>query len=130
MSDVVVDSSVWIDFFRGDAEIVERVDALLADDRVAVTGPIIAEVSSGARTVALFEKLRARLGALTILSDPPDLWQRVGEVRFGLARKGVQAHIVDLSIALTARAHAHCLLTRDRDFGRIADALSLELDLR
>jgi predicted nucleic acid-binding protein len=46
MSDVLVDSSVWIDFFRGDAQAVKRLDPLLADGRVAVPGTIYAEVVS------------------------------------------------------------------------------------
>jgi len=129
MSDVVVDSSEWIDFFRGDAKTVKRLDRMLADDRIAVTGPIVAEVSSGAQTKAAFELLRKHLGALTVLPDPPNLWQQVAEVRFQLSRRGFQAHIVDLTIALTAYANGNTLLTRDKDFKVIAEVTFLDLDL-
>lgn len=129
MSDVLVDSSLWIDFFRGQPTVVSRLDSLLANDRVAVSGPIIAEVASGARSLKQFEWLRQHLSALNVLPDPPDLWQRVAEARFQLARKGVQAHLVDLSIAITATAYGHALATRDKDFRKIAKVLLLDLEL-
>ena len=37
MSDILVDSSVWIDFFRGDKPSITRLDPLLLNDRVAVS---------------------------------------------------------------------------------------------
>ena len=129
MSDVLVDTSVWIDFFRGDPQAIVRLDPLLRDDRAAVSGPIVAEVTAGARTPAIFQQLRARLGALTMLEPPPDVWERVAAARFSLARHGTQAHMVDLLIAMTASTAGHALLTRDRDFTGIARVLPLDVEL-
>jgi predicted nucleic acid-binding protein len=129
VSDVLVDTSVWIDFFRGDARVLARLDPLLEDDRAAVAGPIVAEVTSGARTSAVFRQLRARLAALTMLEAPADVWDRVAAARFSLARSGTQAHLVDLLIALTASHAGHALLTRDRDFTAIARAVPLDVEL-
>jgi predicted nucleic acid-binding protein len=129
VSDVLVDTSAWIDFFRGDRQAIARVDPLLRDDRAAVSGPIVAEVTSGARTPSVFQQLRTRLGALVMLEPPPDLWDRVATARFALARQGTQAHLVDLLIALTASTSGHALLTRDRDFTGIAQVIPLDVEL-
>jgi predicted nucleic acid-binding protein len=129
MSDVLVDSSVWIDFFRGRGDAVKRLDPLLADDRAATTAIIVAEVASGARTRGVFDELTLRLGALPSLPEPQNEWRRVAELRFTLARRGVQAHLVDLVIALAAADAGHRLLTRDDDFAEIAGLIALELDL-
>jgi hypothetical protein len=129
VSDVLVDTSVWIDFFRGDKQAITRLDPLLRDDHAAVAGPIVAEVTSGARTPAIFQQLRARLGALTTLELPQDGWDRVAAARFSLARQGTQAHLVDLLIALTASSASHRLLTRDRDFTAIAQVVPLDVEL-
>ena len=129
MSDVLVDSSVWIDFFRGERRTVARVDTLLVDDRAAVCGPIVAEVTSGTVDLATFHRVRTKLRALSVLPDPTDLWDRVGEARFGLARQGVQAHLVDLVIAVTANVRGHSLLTRDKDFTAIAKVIALDVDV-
>ncbi|MFP6665660.1 MAG: hypothetical protein VCC00_15815 [Deltaproteobacteria bacterium] len=53
----------------------------------------------------------------------------LAEARFTLARQGAQAQLIDLSIALTTDAAAAHLLTRDRDFERIAAVLPLELTI-
>ncbi len=129
MSATVVDTSAWVDFLRGDEEAGSRVDRLLADGAVVVTGPIRAEVLSGAQTSGQYERLRRLFEGLVRMADPPDLWDRVGEYRFALARGGFQAEIVDLAIAVTAFAGGHRLLTRDRDFSRIRTVVPIELDL-
>ena len=129
MSDVLVDSSAWIDFFRGRPDAVRRIDRLLADDRAATTSIITAEVTSGARTRATFDELTARFSALSTLPEPMQVWRRVAELRFALARQGFHAHLIDLGIALAAADAGHRLLTRDRDFTAIGKAVGLDLEL-
>ena len=129
MSRVLVDSSAWIDFLRGRPEAVKRVDGLLAEDLAATADVITAEVTSGARTRVEFEELRAMFAALPQIGAPHDLWGRVAESRFSLARQGVQANLVDLAIAVTASSSGCRLLTRDRDFVAIARATAVDLDL-
>jgi predicted nucleic acid-binding protein len=129
LSEVLIDSSAWIDFFRGEPEAVRRVDPLLAEDRGATTAIITAEVASGARTRAVFDKLVTTFSALSSLPDPDKLWPRVAELRFTLARQGFQADLIDLAIALTAAHSRHALLTRDRDFEAIARAVAIDLEV-
>ena len=127
MSDLLVDSSIWIDFFRGKPDVVRRMDAALDHDRVAVCGPIVAEVLSGTRTRADFARVKDAFEGLTLLPDPIDAWPRVGEARFALARRGTQAALIDVLIAMTAAEAGHALLTRDSDFRRIAAVVPVEL---
>jgi predicted nucleic acid-binding protein len=127
VSDVLVDSSVWIDFFRGEANTRARVDGLLAEDRVAIAGVVWAEVLSGARDRPVYLRLARSLSALRMLAEPTDIWNRVAEARFALARGGTQAAVTDLWIAIVAAASGHALLTRDRDFERIRTVVPLDL---
>ena len=126
---VLIDSSVWIDFFKGAPAAVSSVDALLASDRAAIAGPVFAEVVSGARTRNEFATLSTKLAALRWLEPPPEVWSLVAETRFTLARQGVQAHLVDLVLAHTAYATSCELLTRDRDFEHIAQVLAFGLQV-
>jgi predicted nucleic acid-binding protein len=125
----VIDTSAWVDFLRGEPKAVARVDLLLADGAVAVTGPIRAEVLSGARSSAQYERLRNLFDGLVRVPDPPALWERVAEYRFALARSGFQAEIVDLAIAVAVFASGLRLLTRDRDFQRIRTVVPIELEV-
>ena len=129
MSLSVVDTSAWIDFFRGDRRTVPRVDRLLEDGVVAFVGPIRAEVLSGARTSAEYERLRSLFDGLVAVPDPPAMWERVAECRFALARGGHQVELVDIAIAVATFARGFRLLTRDRDFERIRMVVPIELDL-
>lgn len=129
MSDTLVDSSAWVAFLRGERPAVWRIDPLLADGRVAITGPISAEVLSGARSRADFDLLKRLLHGLEWLGEPSSLWERVAEHRFALARKGYQASLIDLTIALSALDAGHGLLTRDSDFRRIQAVIPVELQV-
>jgi len=64
-----------------------------------------------------------------MLVPPADVWERAAAARFGLARQGTQAHLVDLLIALSASHAGHALLTRDRDFTAIAQVVPLDVEL-
>lgn len=129
MSDVLADSSAWIAFLRGDAAAVRRIDPLLAEGRVATAGAVYAEVLSGTASRGDFDLLSGLLHGLEWLPEPRDLWERVAEARFTLARRGFQAAIVDLVIALCALEARHTLLTRDRDFTRIRTVVPFELEV-
>jgi hypothetical protein len=126
---VLADTSVWIDFFRGQPEAVARLRPLLEERRVAIAGPVYAELLSGPRTPEIQDKLRTRLRSLHWLPEPAEVWDRVAEARFALARQGRQAALVDALIAVTAAAARCTLLTRDRDFVRISRVLPLQLEL-
>jgi predicted nucleic acid-binding protein len=127
VSRVLVDSSTWSDFLRGENAARTRVDALLADDDAAITGIVLAEVLSGARDRPAFLRLERLLEALPFLREPAGVWLRVAETRFTLARGGYQAAITDLVIAIVAFDAGHTLLTRDRDFERIRAVVPLDL---
>lgn len=88
-----------------------------------------AEVLSGAPTLAALARLRTLLRSLDWLSEPRDIWDRAAETRFALARRGHQASLVDVYLALSAAEAGHALLTRDTDFARIKEALPLEVTL-
>lgn len=118
---VLVDTSVWIRFFRAaTSPEAKALDALLSVAPVATCAPIRAEVLSGATTQREFHRLRKLFEALIQLELPTDLWSRIEESRFALARRGHQASLVDLMIALTAHAHHAALWTLDDDFKHLA----------
>jgi predicted nucleic acid-binding protein len=129
MSDVLVDTSAWVAFLRGESAAVRRVDRLLADGRAAITGPIVAEVLSGARTRPEFDLLKRLLHGVNRLPDPQAVWDRVAEHRFALARLGHQASLVDLAVALAALDAGHAVLTRDLDFRPIRIVIPVDLEV-
>jgi predicted nucleic acid-binding protein len=63
---IAVDTSVWIDFFRGRTPVVEKLAALLDRDQVTLPVPVRIEILSGARK-AEGPRLRRLLSALPVL---------------------------------------------------------------
>ena len=59
---ILVDSSAWIDFFRGsDTPQVERLDRLFGEERIAVGDLIVTEVLQGFRSEREFDQARKTL---------------------------------------------------------------------
>jgi hypothetical protein len=124
---VLVDSSAWIAFFRGEVAAIQLIDGLLADGDAAVCGPIFAELVSGVSLPAESRRLAALLRGLEWLEPEAEIWPRIATTRFTLARAGKQAALIDLFIAHTAADHGADLLTRDRDFVDIATVVPVQM---
>ena len=129
MPATIVDSSAWVDFLRGERAAVARVSAPVREGLAAVTGPIAAEVLSGARSTGEYRLLNDVLAGLEWVPDTASLWLRVAEHRFALARSGFQAGMIDLSIAVTALDAGRRVLTRNRAFERIRTVVPIELEV-
>jgi predicted nucleic acid-binding protein len=128
LSSVLPDSSAWIDYLRGNAQAIARLDRLLTGNELAICGPVYAEVVSGAGDRPTFDRLASRFSSLSWLDAPESAWRQIAELRFALARQGTSAHALDLLIAVTAFHAGHLLLTRDRDFVLIGRILPIEID--
>jgi predicted nucleic acid-binding protein len=55
-------------------------------------------------------------------------WERAGELRAQLLRRGLKAHLADTLIAQSCLDHDVALITRDRDFRNFARHAGLRLE--
>ena len=121
---VLVDTSVWVRFFRsGQSPEAIHLEELLQLRAVVTCDPIQVEVASGARTDHERKELHEVFAAIPLFNLPPDVWRQIEEARFTLARKGRQASLIDLMIAATAQYHGTLLWSLDTDFAVIHGAL-------
>ncbi|MBI1870619.1 MAG: PIN domain-containing protein [Chlamydiae bacterium] len=129
MSDVLVDSSVWIDFFRKKSSPEgEALDRLLEENRVCTVDLIKVEIVGGAKTLQQFEDLKSYFDALPLLEEPQGLWENMMHLQFNLHRKGIQGvGIPDLMIAVMAQTYHKVIFTRDHDFKRIRNVFPIQL---
>ncbi|MGB4780766.1 type II toxin-antitoxin system VapC family toxin [Candidatus Methylomirabilis sp.] len=129
MSDILVDTSVWLEFFRAkDSPYAEALDRLLEDERVCTSDLIKAEIVPGARTPKQFRELKEYFDALPLATEPASLWEEIMEVQFRLKRRGINGiSIPDLMIAVVANANGKVVFTKDSDFRLIQRGLSIEL---
>ncbi len=127
---VCVDTSVWIEFFRGsDEAVVQELHRLLDADLVALPVPVRLELTSGA-TRSEGPRLRRLLSALPILLPTPTLWSKL-EGWVEQAKKSRQRFgAMDLLIAGIADEHGSTVWSRDADFARLAKLGLVRLHLK
>ncbi len=122
---VLVDSSVWIDYFRAGRH-AEELEDLLDEGRTVTNSLIIAElvpVLHLKRQSRLIDLLR-ELECEPLLSD----WDEVVRLQIICLRHGINGvGIPDLLIAQHAMQHGLQLLVRDRHFRQLARHAPLHL---
>ncbi len=129
MSDILVDTSVWLEFFRmRESPYAEALDRLLEEEQVCIAHLIKAEIISGARTPKQFRELKDYFDALPLATEPASLWSEIIEVQFRLKRMGINGiSMPDLIIAVVAKANDKVIFTKDGDFRRIQRGLPITL---
>jgi len=118
---VLVDTSVWVDFFRRPSRI--DLPTVVDLDEVVTCLPVLQEVLQGFREEAAFTLARDAMLALPIVETP--LRPEVFEEAVSLYRRARAAGFtvrssVDCLIAACALRHGLTVLHHDRDFGFLA----------
>ena len=127
---IVVDSSVWIDFFRGKNTIgAETLDASLGEDVVAIGDVMLVEVLQGFRAESDYRKARDLLLSLSILNMlDTDIALKSAANSRRLRNKGVTVRkTIDTIIATYCIENKLPLLHSDRDFQPFQDHLKLQV---
>jgi predicted nucleic acid-binding protein len=130
---ILVDSSVWIDFFNGvRAPTTDRLARLLTTETLLTGDLILAEVLQGCKTKRDFA------AALHLLTIPPVISITNREVAIAAAAnyrtlraRGVTVRkTIDTLIATRCIHDGHVLLYADRDFDPFVEHLGLRSAMR
>ncbi|MBW4482370.1 MAG: PIN domain nuclease [Tildeniella torsiva UHER 1998/13D] len=116
---ILVDSSVWIDYFNGhNTPQVELLDQLLSTQPLAIGDIILTEVLQGFRQDADYVTARQLLTSLTIFQLIDTDLAIISANNFRTLRKrGITVRkTVDVIIATFCIEAKHALLFSDRDF--------------
>lgn len=125
---VVVDSSVWVDYFNGQSTSqVEILDQLLNTEPLAIGDIILTEVLQGFRQDSDFETAKQLLASLTIFQlGGTQLALKSAENFRSLRKRGITVRkTIDTIIATFCIENNHTLLFSDRDFVPFVDHLNL-----
>jgi predicted nucleic acid-binding protein len=125
---VLVDTSVWIVFFReGSSPAARKLDMLLEEGEACICGLIEAELLPG-----LHRKDRARVRALMAglpcLETATDIWTDVADIQERSLAQGLGPFsIPDLIVAAVALRHEVPLFSLDKHFLSITRVTGLKL---
>jgi predicted nucleic acid-binding protein len=125
VSALVVDTSVWVEFFRG--EPLPRLEDALRDGLVVLPPVVAAELLSAPLSKAERHSLSAFLADLPLHATPLSHWEGVGALRARLSKKGLSVSTPDAHVAACALEAGGALWSNDAIFGKIAKATGLRL---
>jgi predicted nucleic acid-binding protein len=127
---VLVDSSVWIEYFRGtDVREAHVLHQLLEDEAdLCICGPVLTEVLQGIRDDKQYAKTKSELESLLYLPLKKEQFVEAAALYRKCRKQGeIVRSPIDCVIAACAISSSVCLLQRDRDFEIIARHSTLRL---
>ncbi len=125
---VLIDSSVWIDFFNiPESRSAIEVKKLLNENRAAVNDIIIAEVLGGAKNRKEYNLLLRYFRILPHASFDAAGLKILPELNFVSSRKGQRIPITDWLIALSAYNNNMPIYSHDKHFRIVASFLDVLL---
>lgn len=126
---ILVDSSVWIDYFRGQATAqTDLLDRLLDTQELAIGDLCFVEVLQGCKVEREFNAVRKLLGSLQLIElGGADIVISAAKNYRKLRSRGVTVRgTIDVVLATRCILDNHLLLHSDRDF----DVFERHLGLR
>jgi tRNA(fMet)-specific endonuclease VapC len=103
---VLIDTSVWIKYFRDKPTSVSRkVDEILSKQEVYVPKIVIAELIQGAKSEREISVIEDFVDAFNIIDQKEDTWIKTGKLSFTLKRKGKTINLTDCYIAMIAKEY-------------------------
>jgi predicted nucleic acid-binding protein len=116
---IAVDTSVWINFFRGRQPAAGKLLGLLDSDEAALPVPVRIEILSGARKSEQ-ARLGRVLGALPLLMPADATWRRIEAWVIAAGAAGQHFGMGDLLVAAIAAENDCAVWSLDEDFRRMA----------
>jgi predicted nucleic acid-binding protein len=129
---ILVDSSVWIDYFRGKQNLqTDRLDALLGNEPVATGDLVLAEVLQGFGSVQDFNQGKKLLTSLPIIDlIGEDIAIQAARNFRALRSRGITIRkTIDTLIATSCIEKGLTLLYSDKDFDPFVAYLGLRTAL-
>jgi predicted nucleic acid-binding protein len=129
---ILADTSAWVEYDRATGSAVDQrlTELIRGAGPLAVTEPVIMEVVAGARSRDRESDLRRLLLRFELLGfDVAADFDAAASIYRRCRRVGVTPRgLIDCMIASVARRHQATLLAADRDLGRVARAVGVDLD--
>lgn len=128
VAEALVDTSIWIDFFRSRSlPTSQKLIALMDQDRALIPGIALTELLRGARNDAELKLILELLKPIRMVLPTERTWEIAGMLAHKLSEKGLAVFTVDAVIAAMAIEKGLALFSTDRHFVHISRHAQLDL---
>jgi len=127
---MLVDTSVWIDFFNGTSNaLVDRLEtALIEEDSIRTCGIVLMEIFQGIRSETELQRVKQCFDELPCLPMERAVFEEAARMYRTLRHQGITIRKpIDCLIAAVALHHDVALLHNDRDFLPLAQHFGVRL---
>lgn len=125
---ILIDSSIWIEYFRGKSDVGEVVDRLIDEDRAVIIGPIISELVQGLKDKTKVKELISNFEALPYIDIKKSNWVDIGILALNLKKKGINIPFTDMIIAAIATKYHLYVYSLDKHFNLVTGLLKYRVD--
>ena len=117
---IIVDTSVWIEFFRNpESELTLQLKEHIKERKVVMVGMVLAEILQSIMTKKEAGRVKESLKKLPYLEVTWDAWEKAGELSRDLRRRGITIPLSDMIIASLAMVEDYEVLTVDPHFQHV-----------
>ena len=116
---ILVDTTIWIEFFSGRSEIGDHVETLLMENAVWTCGIVLFEVLQGIKSEGEKNNILSILASLPYIEMTKELWQSAAELSILVKKSGVNLPLSDIFIAAIAIENDLSIFTLDNHFKQI-----------
>ncbi|ODS33250.1 MAG: hypothetical protein SCARUB_01641 [Candidatus Scalindua rubra] len=113
---VIVDTYIWIEFFRTKSKISNHLRDLISNDFVVGNGLILAELIQGIKTNSDKEVIIDVFNTIEYIEITRELWIESGDLARELRSSGKIIPLSDVIIACCARKYQYHIFTIDKHF--------------
>jgi predicted nucleic acid-binding protein len=125
---ILIDTSVWIEYFRNQSPVfVAFVAELVKTREIYVPRIILAELMQGAKSEKELTVIAEFMDAFIIIDQTEQTWINAGRLSHELKRKGKNINLTDCYIAVIAQENNCAILTLDRHFKDIRQYAGIKL---
>lgn len=116
---ILVDTTIWIEFFRSRSKIGDRLESLLMENAVWTCGIVMFEVVRGIKSEHEKSKILDVLTGLPYIEMTQALWQKSADLSISLKKNGLNLPLSDIFIAAVAVENDLSIFTLDQHFNQI-----------
>ena len=125
---VLVDTSVWIEYFRNpESEAATILDGILDDHEVFVPKIVLAELMQGAKSGKEISIIGDFFEAFHVIDQSNETWPKAGRLAYDLKKKGKTISLLDCYLAVLAKENSCAIFTLNRHFKEISDIVGIRL---
>ncbi len=118
---VLIDTSVWIDYFSGrTAALTRTLDLLLDNGTIATAAIVLAELAQGAKSERETNTIRSHFRPLAWIASTDAHWEVAGQMSAKLRRAGKNVNLTDCYIAALAQTAQARVWSLDKHFSWLA----------